>query len=326
MIEINSEKGVSISNKSSSQKHREGKGRSMIIFPTDYVVVDLETTGLSSQFDEIIEISCLRIRDRIVTDDFSTLVKPKCKIDDYTSELTGITNEMVANAPPLENILHNVIDFIGEDLIVGHNVSFDVNFLYDTSFSEFDTVISNDYVDTLRISRKLYPELKHHRLKDIVERAGISPEGFHRALNDCYMTYNCFESMRKEICLTYQNTEIFASLFSNKTYTKIDARKLTAKTTEFDTSHPLYGKVCVFTGVLEKMDRKTAMQTVLDIGGLCANSVTKKTNYLILGNYDYCSTVKNGKSTKQMKAEQYKLNGYDIEIIPENVFYDMIEQ
>ena len=65
---------------------------------------------------------------------------------------------------------------------------------------------------------------------------------------------------------------------------------------------------------------------VVDLGGICANGVTKETNYLILGNYDYCSTIKDGKSTKQKKAEAYKLKGLDIEIMPESVFYDMIQQ
>ena len=66
------------------------------------------------------------------------------------------------------------------------------------------------------------------------------------------------------------------------------------------------------------------MQIVTNIGGICADSVTKKTNYLILGNFDYCASVKGGKSTKQKKAEQLKLAGNDIDILPENVFYDMI--
>ena len=83
-------------------------------------------------------------------------------------------------------------------------------------------------------------------------------------------------------------------------------------------------KHCVFTGTLERMARKQAMQIVADLGGINENSVTKKTNYLILGNNDYCKTIKDGKSNKQKQAEAYKLQGQDIEIIPETVFYDML--
>lgn len=73
------------------------------------------------------------------------------------------------------------------------------------------------------------------------------------------------------------------------------------------------------------MTRKEAMQFVVDRGGLCGDSMNKKTNYLVLGNNDYCTTIKGGKSTKQKKAEKLKLAGCDIEIISENVFYDMLD-
>lgn len=66
------------------------------------------------------------------------------------------------------------------------------------------------------------------------------------------------------------------------------------------------------------------MQVVANLGGINADNVTKKTNYLILGNNDYCKSIKDGKSSKQKKAEKLQLDGHDIQIIPENVFYDMI--
>ena len=73
------------------------------------------------------------------------------------------------------------------------------------------------------------------------------------------------------------------------------------------------------------MTRKEAMQNVVDIGGICADNVTKKTNYLILGNNDFCKSIKNGKSNKQKKAEQISLDGGDIQILSENVFYELLE-
>ena len=74
------------------------------------------------------------------------------------------------------------------------------------------------------------------------------------------------------------------------------------------------------------MLRKDAMQIVVNMGGFCFDTVTKKTNFLVLGNNDYCSTVKDGKSSKHKKAEQLMLKGQDIQIITENVFYDMINE
>ena len=97
-------------------------------------------------------------------------------------------------------------------------------------------------------------------------------------------------------------------------------------------SHPLEQqvlkqfKVCVFTGTLERMQRKDAMQLVVNLGGSCGDSVTAKTNFLILGNNDYCTTIKDGKSTKQKKAEALILKGNDLQIISETTFYDMISE
>ena len=101
-------------------------------------------------------------------------------------------------------------------------------------------------------------------------------------------------------------------------------QQLKAESDNFDTTHPLYGKVCVFTGKLELMSREQAAQLVVNLGGTCGNGVTKKTNYLILGNNDYCSTIKDGKSSKQKKAEQLILSGQDLQIIPEDVFYELV--
>ena len=86
----------------------------------------------------------------------------------------------------------------------------------------------------------------------------------------------------------------------------------------------LYGKTCVITGSLERFTRKEALRAIEKIGGIVGESVTKNTNYLILGNNDYCDSIKDGKSSKQKKAELYRLKGIDIEIIPENVFYEML--
>ncbi len=72
------------------------------------------------------------------------------------------------------------------------------------------------------------------------------------------------------------------------------------------------------------MPRREAMQIVLNLGGICCDGITKNTNYLVLGNNDYSSTIKNGKSNKQKKAEQYLLLGHNIQIISENIFYELI--
>ena len=304
---------------------RESKGKSSILFPDDYVVVDIETTGLSPQYDEIIEIVAIKYKSGEKADVFSTLVKPEYEIDEYITELTGITNEMVATAPKIADCIAEFKEFIGNEIIVGYNVNFDVNFLYDNLMECCDEKLSNDFVDVMRIAKRVLPELSHHRQKDIAEFFGISIDGAHRAEADCLMCNECLENLKNEIKASGVTLEDFIHSYKlSRSYNGISAKGISTEKTEFNEEHPLFGKVCVFTGTLEKMQRKEAMQLVADLGGIPSDAVTKKTNYLILGNNDYCKTIKDGKSSKQKKAEKIILEGADLQIIPEIVFYDIV--
>lgn len=302
---------------------RTEKGKSLIDFPRDYVILDLETTGLDPAFDEIIEIGAIRVRNGEEVERFNSLVKPSYPVDPYIEELTGLTNAILKTAPNLSEVLPAAYEFIGSDIIVGHNVNFDINFLYDNLSDLLGLTCKNDFVDTLRLSRKLLPELSHHRLSDIAEALGVERVQEHRSLGDCETTYNCFKMIEHRV-LSSIGAEAFIKSFKGKPSKSLDLHTLTADSSMFDETHPLYGKVCVFTGALERLTRAEAAQIVLNIGGICDNGVTKKTNFLILGNNDYCPTIKEGKSSKQRKAEEYKAKGQDIEVLTENVFYDLI--
>lgn len=305
-------------------QNRSFKGKNLITFPQSYTIVDLETTGLSTVYDSIIEVSALKVRNNTIVDTFSSLtgVDGYVYIDDFITELTGITQEMINQAPKISEVLPLFLDFIADDIVVGHNTSFDINFLYDASISILNKPFPNDFIDTMRISRKLYPDWKHHRLSDIASYYSIVPENFHRALSDCQTTFSCFQSLITDISKKYGSCETFCQTIKRKR--SLHASDIVTTNINFDESHPLFGKVCVFTGKLEKLTRKEAMQLVADLGGINANGVTKNTNFLILGNNDYCSSIKDGKSSKQKKAEKLKLAGQDIDIIPENVFYDFV--
>lgn len=301
---------------------RDYKGKSILSVLEDFVVIDLETTGLEPQLDEIIEIGIIRVRSGEIVGQFNSLVKPNEPIGGFITKLTGITNEMLSGAPSIETVLSNAINFIGNNIVIGHNVNFDINFIYDTSMRLFSKPFTNDFIDTLRLSRKLFPEYQHNRLKDLAVRFEIQQSIEHRALGDAIATYKCYKHL---INYAQTNGIDLQSLVYKKRH-KLSARDISTDIQEFDESSPVFGKLFVFTGTLEKMIRKEAMQLVVDSGGLCRDSVTQKTNYLVLGNNDYRSSVKEGKSTKQKRAEELKLAGNDIEILSENVFYDMINQ
>ena len=304
---------------------REFKGKSLISFPESYTVIDLETTGLSPEWDSIIEVSAIKICNGKIVDQFSSLANTSygIKLDSFISELTGISQEMIDEAPVIDSVLPKYIDFIGSDIVIGHNVNFDINFLYDKSMEYMRVPFSNDYIDTMRLSRRIHPEFSHHRLSDLASRYELDYSGAHRSLADCRITFECFRHIKDDILDKYASLDEFISFCSQSSH-GIRAKDIHSSVGDFDSSHPFYNKICVFTGALEKIKRKDAMQLVANVGGINSDSVTKQTNYLILGNNDYCSMIKDGKSNKQKKAEKLKSEGYDIEIIPENVFYDMV--
>ena len=171
-------------------------GNLLNTYVADYVVFDLETTGISPKTDEVIEISAVKVKQGKVTDEFSTLVNPKCRIPYGASRVNGITDDMVAEAPFFEQVLEEFLEFIKGFVLVGHNIArFDMNFLYRDVEKYFERSLPNNYIDTLQMARRELPDLEHHRLTDLAEYYEISAEGAHRALNDCRMNQQVFEKM-----------------------------------------------------------------------------------------------------------------------------------
>ena len=174
------------------------KGNSLIRKLDDYTVLDIETTSLDTFSGEIVEISAIKVRDRKEIDSFSKLIKTKNEIGYFTTRLTGITNEMVEKqGKDLVEVLKNFKDFLGNDIIVGHNVNFDINFIYDNMQENLNEYLSNDFVDTLRISRKVLPNLRHHKLDDLIRYFNLTRRNEHRALNDCILTNQVYINLVK---------------------------------------------------------------------------------------------------------------------------------
>ncbi len=174
------------------------KGKRWNKYVKDYVVFDLETTGFHPERDAIIEISAVRVCDGKVVAEYSTLVDPKRHIPAGATAVNGITDDMVADAPEIGEAMAGFLDFIGDSILVGHNIhTFDMNFAYDAAWQSLGKKLGNDYIDTLYLSRYCLPELGHYKLTDISEYFHISTGGAHRALNDCLMNQGCFEELGK---------------------------------------------------------------------------------------------------------------------------------
>jgi len=302
------------------------KGQSLLNVPSNYTMIDLETTGFNPSFDSIIEVACIKFRNGSEIDRFQSLIQPDERyddntfIDDFITSLTGITNEMLETAPKFDSICTSLWEFLQDELIVGHNVNFDVNFLYD-NFQNCNNniVFNNDFVDTLRLARRTLPELNHHRLDDLTDYFQIDLP-HHRALNDCLMTQDVLLNMSKII--TDKGIDLSSSHKRSK-HQHVDLKNLQCTNSVVFEDHIFYDKNCVFTGVLESLPRKDAAQLVVNIGGHCENNVTTHTNFLIIGS-QHSPLIKDGKSSKMKKAEKLILDGQDLKIISENTFYDLI--
>lgn len=302
---------------------RTEKGTSLMQIPASYTVIDTETTGYDPRYDQIIEMAAIKIRDGKEVARYETLVNPERPIDDFIADLTGITNEELSTAPVIADCLQDFVDFIGEDIVVGHNVHFDINFIYDALLACGYAPIKNDFVDTLRLSRRVRPDLEHHRLCDMAAAYSVPQPVAHRSLADCQTAIGVLDALAADAAAR----EI--DLQARKKHYGASASKVSGIVAHEGCERPdspLYGKVCVFTGKLDTLTRKDAAQLVADLGGICADGVTKKTNFLIMGTNEYCPTIVGGKSTKQKKAESLILKGADLQILTENVFLDMLAE
>lgn len=169
------------------------KGKRLSYYNGEYIVFDLETTGLSPAADEIVEISGIKVLENTAVKEFSTLVNPGIPISPAAARVNGITDEMVRHAPPLAEALGNFLDFAGDRVLVGHNIhTFDMVFLRAGAARKLGRDIPNDYVDTLYLARNCLPFLTRHRLVDVAEHFGIATDGAHRALADCHMNLQCY--------------------------------------------------------------------------------------------------------------------------------------
>ncbi|AGB19021.1 PolC-type DNA polymerase III [Thermoanaerobacterium thermosaccharolyticum] len=156
-----------------------------------FVVFDIETTGLSSINDSIIEIGAVKIKDCRIVDTFETFVNPQIHISNFITKLTGITDDMVKRYPPIDEVLPKFLEFIKGSTLVAHNANFDVTFIK-TKAKNLGIEVDNPVLDTLELSRHMYENLKNYKLDTVAQHLGVSLENHHRAVDDARATAEIF--------------------------------------------------------------------------------------------------------------------------------------
>lgn len=168
------------------------------------VVLDFETTGLSPDYgDRAIEIGAVRIEDGEVAERFQALMNPGQRINSFIEDYTGITNSMLQDAPPCNEVMDNFADFINGYNLVAHNASFDKRFL-DAELAKIARSYSGQFVCSMLMARRVYQDAPNHKLGTLVEHANIPVNGaFHRALYDSEMTTKLWLAMLNNISEQY---------------------------------------------------------------------------------------------------------------------------
>jgi len=191
------------------------------------VVLDFETTGLSPDYgDRAIEIGAVRIENGEVVERFQALMNPGRRINRFIEGYTGITNGMLKDAPPCQEVMYEFADFINGYNLVAHNALFDKRFL-DAELGKISRNYSGQFACSMLLSRRIYQDAPNHKLGTLVEYANISAEGaFHRALYDSEMTTKLWLAMLDNISEQYDIESIPFTLTQKLTKTpKHDVRK-----------------------------------------------------------------------------------------------------
>ena len=185
---------------------------------TGFVVFDVETTGLSpDQEDRIIEVAALRVRDLKVVDHFHSLLNPQREVSWGAFQVNGISREMLKGAPLAKDILPDLLDFIGEDILVGHNIKFDLGFLHHELIRlGLRPKKEMTALCTLKMAKSLLPHLQRYPLWLVAESLGIDIRQEHRALSDVELTFEVFKRLvsvadRRDIADLEMITSLFAA-------------------------------------------------------------------------------------------------------------------
>lgn len=199
------EKPVQQKNKS---RQRPGQyGTDALTFVPTYVCMDVETTGLNRSKDKITQISLIQVQNDTVINSYLSYVNPGMHIPEVVTNLTGINDETVKDAPSFEQIKEKVSDFIGNRIIVGHNVDFDIEFLENA----LGHPVSNKRMDTLQFAR-YYFQSKDYKLLTLCQKFVVYLDNAHDAGADCAATVKLFEEMKKTLhrqCVTIPEDNTF---------------------------------------------------------------------------------------------------------------------
>jgi len=185
---------------------------SRLLKDLDFVVVDVEATGAKTPPNRLIELGAYRIRGGRIVDKFLSLVNPEIPIPRFVASLTGISNDMVKNAPVFAEVAPQWLDFVSDSVLVAHNAPFDTSFLnHEISRVYANHRMVNPHLCTVRLSRRAFPDLSNHRLETIAQHFSIPIASRHQAGSDALATAEIFIVLLTELEETHGIKDLAAA-------------------------------------------------------------------------------------------------------------------
>ena len=303
----------------------------------DFAAIDFETANHSMA--SVCAVGLVIVEGGKVREKVLKLVRPKeLHFDPFNVMIHGITEDIVKNEPEFCDLWPEIRSLVEGKVVLAHNSSFDMGVLREVLHQyglDFPPLRS---CCTVKISRKVWPELNNHKLSTVAEHLGISFR-HHNALEDALACAKIavtacrlydvatIDELAERIRISVRpvDNSLPRRTYSNRSPLSFpNPKDIVPDTANLNSNHPFFGATCVFTGNLKSMSRKEAMQTVVNCGGYCSNNVSKRTQYLVMGETDF-SRVKGGKSAKLRKAEQLINNGSELIILKEEDFLKLVK-
>lgn len=291
----------------------------------DFTAIDFETAN--SKRTSACSIGMAKVRNGKVVDTYYELLRPVPDEFHYVNmAVHGITPDQVAGKPTLIERWDEVAGFIGDDVLVAHSVSFEQSVINQSFLLHGLDIPGLDYLCTLYMSRVNYPQRLGYKLDDVCKDLLGRKVNHHHALEDAVA---CAELAVHHISkFREQNVrELIKVLYVTPVRVKNDWQKLKGikpTTEELNPGHPLFGKLVVFTGNLDTMSRESAVQRLVDSGGVYQDGVTKATDYLVVGDREFQKAKFGQESSKYQAALKYNAMGRDIQILEEVDFVELL--
>lgn len=310
----------------------------------DFVAIDFETAN--SKRTSACSLGIVSVKNSQIVEKRSWLIYPQpFEFNYFNTLVNGFNENQLRNKPRFSDCWEEIKPYLENQTIVAHNASFDVSVLLNTLDYYNICYPRSKYLCSFKASRMVFSNLLNYSLDTIADSLGIS-FCHHDALEDAEATAKilihmisltgctCVDDFANNINLrlgtisdsNYSSCQYIKGepTHSTKSHTVPLSKRITAAVKEFDNSNEFYNKTVVFTGALNGISRTQAYQIVANLGGLLAERITRKTDFLILGQQDYKLLKGHSLSSKTRKAIEYANTGTGIQIVSEADFYKMI--